>query len=543
MRVKAGLLPITLSDKRDRCVVNEIFEQRCYEHLGSGFLFCPRQHWLDVGAHVGVFTFFVLQHGGTAVAVEPCALNRSLLQHNLTAIARGGDVLVDHRAVSTAATTVPFFRHPSISFRHTTQEPRRPSVKFEEGRVEAVTLQVLIDQHDPDCVKLDIQGAERDAVLSVADWRNVKQLVLEYDFEYAPELSTFHAFVAKLEAHFDVIVPDRLRKLEGTWEWFPAAHVIYAHRRWVGTRFARAPSPAEDAALLARGSVASECWRNAGASSNRHLPAQLETSEEGEVVWVFSLSWGWWPALSFSSLERLARVVNLPDLPESMHSARRDERVVMFFQSFDVQKCASARTRPFLQFWLPDGGTLIDRQASARLRTSRETAVEEAMAFQRGHASTRGQAPNAMPTGLSAMATAVYRALFCTNEFFCFIEPWEDGSKKTLGELRSQETHSRLEEKYVGMRLYDEGIDANGAAYKEHRQITCVAWVNRVGFQVVTHLCDREDPEFIEGYLINEALPPLIEAGENPGVRLLFGPPAEDTTPPAKKSKHAKRTM
>ena len=61
-------------------------------------------------------------------------------------------------------------------------------------------------------------------------------------------------------------------------------------------------------------------------------------------------------------------LVNLPDLPESMYSARQDERVVIFFQSFDVQKCASARLRPFLQFWLPDGGTLIDRQSSARLR-------------------------------------------------------------------------------------------------------------------------------------------------------------------------------
>ena len=533
MRVKAGLVPIELSDKRDRCVVHEIFEQRCYEHLGSGFLFCPRQHWLDVGAHIGVFTFFVLQHGCTVVAVEPCALNASLLERNLKAIARGGGVLVDRRAVSTKATTVPFFRHPSISFRHTTEPPRRPSVQFDESRVEAVTLQHLLDQHDPDCVKLDIQGAERDAVLSVADWKNVKQLVLEYDFEYAPELSTFHDFVANLEVEFDVIVPDRLRKLQGSWEWFPAAHVVYAHRR-AATRFARAPSPAEDAALVARGSAASDCWRDAGASSK-----QLEESEEGEIVWVFSPSWGWWPALAFSSLERLARVVNLPDLPESMYSARQDERVVIFFQSFDVQKCASARLRPFLQFWLPDGGTLIDRQSSARLRACRETAVAEAIAFQRGRARTHDETPSAMPTGLSAMATAVYRALFCKKEFFCFIEEWEDGSKKTLGELRSRVTASKLEEKYVGMRLYDEGTDANGEAYKEHRQIACVDWVNRVGYQVVTHLIDREeDPEFNEGYLINEALPPLIKAGKNPGVQLLFEP-VLDTTPPAKKSKRA----
>ena len=33
---------------------------------------------------------------------------------------------------------------------------------------------------------------------------------------------------------------------------------------------------------------------------------------------------------------------------------------------------------------------------------------------------------------------------------------------------------------------------------------------------------------------INEALPPLIKAGKNPGVQLLFEP-VLDTTPPAKK--------
>ena len=73
MRVKAGLVPITLSDERDKCVVNEIFEQRCYEHLGSGFLFCPRQHWLDVGAHTGVFAFVALQHLPAHVGQPPQA--------------------------------------------------------------------------------------------------------------------------------------------------------------------------------------------------------------------------------------------------------------------------------------------------------------------------------------------------------------------------------------------------------------------------------------------------------------------------------------
>ena len=50
----------------------------------------------------------------------------------------------------------------------------------------------------------------------------------------------------------------------------------------------------------------------------------------------------------------------------------------------------------------------------------------------------------------------------------------------------------------------------------------------QAGYQVVTNLISigsEQDPECNEGYLINEALPPLIKAGKNPGVMLLFAPP------------------
>ena len=159
----------------------------------------------------------------------------SLLKQNLNAIQSlqidGAVISIDCRAVvGSARKTVRFFMHPSISFRHTTEQPVKPSVAFTQCSVGATLLQELIDIHDPDGIKVDIQGAERAAILAVKDWRNVKQLTLEYDFEYAPALSSFHAFIATLEKHFDVIVPERLRLMTGTWDWFPSAYVVFATR-------------------------------------------------------------------------------------------------------------------------------------------------------------------------------------------------------------------------------------------------------------------------------------------------------------------------
>ena len=77
----------------------------------------------------------------------------------------------------------------------------------------------------------------------------------------------------------------------------------------------------------------------------------------------------------------------------------------------------------------------------------------------------------------------------------------------------------RLNTKYIGMCLFDEGDDdGDGDPYAEHRKIVSVEWVNRKGHQVMTVLVGSEvDADKRQGYMINTSLPPLIKAGYNPG--------------------------
>ena len=87
--------------------------------------------------------------------------------------------------------------------------------------------------------------------------------------------------------------------------------------------------------------------------------------------------------------------------------------------------------------------------------------------------------------------------------------------------MRDRVTQLKLNDKYNGMRLYDE-------VEEEERVIVNVDWVNRKGYQVVTQLVGFEgDTDQNQGYLINSELPSLIKAGKNPGYQMLMSE-AED---------------
>ena len=104
---------------------------------------------------------------------------------------------------------------------------RSPAPDWPATAVPATTLARLLGGVDG--VKIDAQGAEVAAVDSVADWRGVRKLVLEYDFEYRPSLPRFHDFVARLRTHFPRIYHAR-QKRAGSFSGFPNGVLVFAMR-------------------------------------------------------------------------------------------------------------------------------------------------------------------------------------------------------------------------------------------------------------------------------------------------------------------------
>ena len=64
--------------------------------------------------------------------------------------------------------------------------------------------------------------------------------------------------------------------------------------------------------------------------------------------------------------------------------------------------------------------------------------------------------------------------------------------------------------------MHDRSDDGDEEQVDKHRKIVSVT-SKRQGYQVVTQLVGQEeDTDCSEGYLINDALPELIKAGQNP---------------------------
>lgn len=230
---------------RDRTIIREIVERGAYEKpafylpdLQPGAVDClnfqvvPGERWLDVGAHVGVFASVALHSGASVVAIEPDPDNFQLLLRNGTInIAPGTHFSPIQAAVSHISDRVDLYRHPrNIAFRHSTHASRRDK-GWHAITVDAFSLQQLLDAHGPfDAIKIDCQGAEIDALDSVEHWNSVSKLVLEYDFEYAPRLDHFHAFVARLKRHFGLVSHPKLKAV-GNFVGFPTGVLVFALRR------------------------------------------------------------------------------------------------------------------------------------------------------------------------------------------------------------------------------------------------------------------------------------------------------------------------
>lgn len=257
------------SGLRDEKIVNEVIVRGVYERPIFDFEITASDTWLDLGAHVGVFTSLALVAGARVIAVEPELSNFRLLEMNsqlnstypdqicLVQSAVVGALSVvakeERQSVSSALTSsfssasssssscstsesethssagrsTTLYLHPGIAFRHTTLLRRRRMV-WDTVQVPATTLKCLLDKHPTvTSVKCDIQGSEVGVINSIIDWKGVKNLVFEYDFEYSPDCASFHAFIRNLRAHFPYIHHAKVPEA-GPFRGFPNGVVVFA---------------------------------------------------------------------------------------------------------------------------------------------------------------------------------------------------------------------------------------------------------------------------------------------------------------------------
>lgn len=182
----------------DEKCMKEVLDQQCYKH-GDMFTPQPGQHWLDLGANIGAFSFWCRINDARVTAFEPDPLNYRLLQMNMPVLGKlhNKAVTVHDRA------TLPFFTgsQPGDFYRATCLPPVSMRGVKEFKNLHVRKLAALTPTDGFDGVKMDIEGAEL-GMIDQGMLPKCRRLVMEYHLSHDPDMSHFRKRIKILRKYF-----------------------------------------------------------------------------------------------------------------------------------------------------------------------------------------------------------------------------------------------------------------------------------------------------------------------------------------------------
>lgn len=201
---------------------------------------------LDIGAHIGINLPVYHKRGcSMVVAVEPDVSSFHLLERNaryVLDLKRKMRIITLRTAVvNNEGTRGVLNIHPTISARHTMSAPRARHIPFEKCIVPTTSLNSLLCEYTGvTVVKVDIQGSEREVILGVTDWKLVRLLVVEYDFEYAPFVADYYRFLKEMKKFFPTTDAKEVESNDvGKYKHYPTGVVIRMKRVNIDTQIYR----------------------------------------------------------------------------------------------------------------------------------------------------------------------------------------------------------------------------------------------------------------------------------------------------------------
>lgn len=207
----------------------EVITRNNYERFGLKI--SPEDRWLDLGANAGAFALYCAERKINCISFEPEESNVSIFKKNL--LERYPHILLQELAVvpnSEKANKVKFIKNldPARHWRNSCvlKPKRKPFVEIEVPALQFEKLRMF----GGNALKIDIEGSEIDIFAEKPDLSSYKKMVLEWSFDYKPEINRIEAAIDHIKKYFDHVYCDkRWTKNQQVWAHFPMNAMIYCY--------------------------------------------------------------------------------------------------------------------------------------------------------------------------------------------------------------------------------------------------------------------------------------------------------------------------
>ncbi len=183
----------------ERQIVDSVFLRKEYQN--KGLEIAKEDTVLDLGGNVGAFALSCYREAKRVVTVEPERVNFGFILKNISQNKAGNILPINSAVVGNQDKTrklylgkVPYY------YSFLVKNNRKPV------DVACVNINGLLAKHRPTKLKVDIEGSEWETLTSISNFREVSQIVFEYNFDMngdlkKPKFSRFSVLVEHLSLH------------------------------------------------------------------------------------------------------------------------------------------------------------------------------------------------------------------------------------------------------------------------------------------------------------------------------------------------------
>lgn len=172
-------------------IVRDVFIH--HEYQRKGLTLEPTDVVLDLGGNIGAFTLDVAHRVKKVIAFEPEPVNYLFMEANVNNNSLSNAIIFQAAVVGNDDKTRDLYCGPVPYYYSFLVKNNRKPVP-----VECFNINDVVKKYRPTKMKVDIEGSEREVLMACRDFKTVREIIFEYNFDMNKDLK--EGFV-----HFDAL--------------------------------------------------------------------------------------------------------------------------------------------------------------------------------------------------------------------------------------------------------------------------------------------------------------------------------------------------